>query len=163
MRFVLLLTALVSIAQAAQLPLGISLPSVSSDASTLTPANEEALPISILAHPALPAHKLRFTKPPGDLCERSPKARSWSGYLDVDVDALHRHIEGPDFVSAGNNATIEHFYFWAFESRSGNAETDPTDLWLNGGKVSSICSKIKVLLLTCAPLADPAAPASLAC
>jgi hypothetical protein len=120
MRFATLLLAAAAplLARAAQLPLGLALERTA-DETTL----------HSFKHPAYPAHTLRFTSPPGAICER--QSRSWSGYLDVDVDALHAHEHGASLpLKRSANATHEHFYFWAFESRSEQAAQDPTVLWV---------------------------------
>lgn len=101
---------------------------------------------TVLASDALPAHQLRIKQVPGYLCD--PSVRSFSGYMDVDVDKLRNHyikqvsfgtqsvpsadeVEAFSELATGPRGTIEHFYFWAFESRDKPAD-DPHLLWLNG-------------------------------
>lgn len=123
------------------------------------PGEAETATVKTLRHAGLPAHTLRFVEPPGSICESTEGVRSWSGYLDVDLDALWEH-QGGDKLLAEDYAevdegvkedphpkgVIEHFWFWAFESRSGNAAEDPVVMWLNGGPgCSSGCGMLMEL------------------
>jgi cathepsin A (carboxypeptidase C) len=122
----LLVTAVLTLSRAAQIPfLNSEVPA--HDAASQT--------IGILSHPSFPAHTLRFIQPPGEICESHKGTRSWSGYLDVNLDELwkHKQIHGEAAdEDAHPEGVIEHFWFWAFESRS-NPKEDPTVMWLNGG------------------------------
>ncbi|KDN42497.1 alpha/beta-hydrolase [Tilletiaria anomala UBC 951] len=123
-----------------------------------SPVSDDAT-FTTLQHPALPAHTLRITEVDPDLCER--KARSFSGYMDVDVDRLREHYERHDLYSTSISethldldfdakhvpGTIEHFYFWAFDSRN-DPNNDPHVLWLNGGPG---CSSFTGLLMELGP------------
>ena len=125
-------TALAPLTQAAQIPFSFS----------------DSAELNTLTHPALPAHSLRVTSPPSHLCDSS--VRSYSGYLDVDVDKLREHDLEPSSHKDGNKhprGTMEHFYFWAFESRN-DPKTDPVVLWLNGGPG---CSSFTGLLMELGP------------
>ncbi|GAK68298.1 serine carboxypeptidase [Moesziomyces antarcticus] len=117
----------------------------------------------VLDHPHLPAHSLRVVSPRADLCDASVK--SYSGYLDVDVDALKHDPSSHPRLDSALSATrhekdgrtkgaMEHFYFWAFESRN-DPKTDPVVLWLNGGPG---CSSFTGLLMELGPCnaVDPA-------
>lgn len=119
----LLLSTVASLARTAQIPFL---------SNQVTPSPDKT--ISTLSHPAFPAHTLRFVEPPGEICESHKGTRSWSGYLDVNLDELWKHKKqnGEEIDAAQPNGVIEHFWFWAFESRS-NPKQDPTVMWLNGG------------------------------
>ncbi|SNX85759.1 related to Carboxypeptidase Y precursor [Melanopsichium pennsylvanicum] len=132
-----------AVTQAAQIPF------------SLTHTSSSPAP-SILSHPHLPAHSLRVVSPPSDLCDSTVK--SYSGYLDVDVDRLSKHHSSSSQRSSAFSAlkhekdgstkgAIEHFYFWAFESRN-DPKTDPVVLWLNGGPG---CSSFTGLLMELGP------------
>ena len=147
--FAIWLSAGLTFAKAAQLPLIADITRESHDY-----VNNINRPSTFtFSHPSLPAHTLRFVEPAGDICERHKGTRSWSGYLDVNLgelwekeeqdasngDGLYapRLMEFDDEEVTANkekqpSGVIEHFYFWAFESRS-NPKEDPTVLWLNGG------------------------------
>lgn len=105
----------------------------------------------VLVHPNLPAHSLRVVSPPSSLCDSTVK--SYSGYLDVDVDRLSHHDPSSHLSVAKHEedghtkGAIEHFYFWAFESRN-DPKTDPVVLWLNGGPG---CSSFTGLLMELGP------------
>lgn len=115
-------------------------------------------PAKSLSHPNLPAHSLRVVSPPSLICD--PSVKSYSGYLDVDVDRLSAHDDASAFSTASHEkdgkseGAIEHFYFWAFESRN-DPKTDPVVLWLNGGPG---CSSFTGLLMELGPCnaVDPA-------
>lgn len=95
----------------------------------------ESQTIGLLSSPSYPAHTLRFVQPPGEICESHEGTRSWSGYLDVNLDELwkQKELQGEVLDEASHpKGVIEHFWFWAFESRS-NPKDDPTVMWLNGG------------------------------
>lgn len=121
-------------------------------------AGESPAVVKTLRHAGLPAHTLRFVEPPSSICEQTKGVRSWSGYLDVDLDALWEHEGGDkllaeDYTAEGvtddephPKGVVEHFWFWAFESRSGNAAEDPVVMWLNGGPgCSSGCGMLMEL------------------
>lgn len=141
----------VAIAQAAQIPFNL----------------HQTEPASVLSHPNLPAHSLRVVSPPSSICD--PTVKSYSGYLDVDVDQLSKHHPSPSVSGSESSSAfsaqkhekdgkskgaIEHFYFWAFESRN-DPKTDPVVLWLNGGPG---CSSFTGLLMELGPCnaVDPA-------
>ena len=116
---------------------------------------------NVLEHPNLPAHSLRVVSPPSTLCD--PSVKSYSGYLDVDVDLLSKHhASSPSSAfsiakhekDGRTKGAIEHFYFWAFESRN-DPKNDPVVLWLNGGPG---CSSFTGLLMELGPCnaVDPA-------
>ena len=111
-------------------------------------AAKEAHPdFRMLTHPALPAHTLRLRRVPDGLCEQAGTA-SWSGYLDVDLDVLYaQEDQRQDAQTKQPPGIVEHFYFWAFESRN-NKFTDPVTLWLNGGPG---CSSFTGLLMEIGP------------
>lgn len=141
------LLASMAAVRAVQIPLGMGRPASSAQQAQ----NSD---FRILKHEALPAHKLRVKEVPGDLCD--PSVRSFSGYMDIDVDKLRQHytselgalqsaaegelavaqtsdvVEALSELEAAPTGTIEHFYFWAFESRD-KPDEDPHLLWLNGG------------------------------
>ncbi|SPC63016.1 related to Carboxypeptidase Y precursor [Ustilago sp. UG-2017b] len=138
--FTLLTSITASAIEAAQIP--FSLQSSSS-------------PHKILDHPHLPAHSLRVVSPPSSICDST--VRSYSGYLDVDVDRLSHRFD-PSLSSSPittlkheqegeSKGAIEHFYFWAFESRN-DPKNDPVLLWLNGGPG---CSSFTGLLMELGP------------
>lgn len=140
MKSTLSLLGFASLASAAQLPFLPSTFNGHSIISTIQPSLSESSNQvhQLFTHSALPAHTLRVTQPPQDICERSNGKKSWSGYLDVDVDKLREHnlkhqpdgqsilhsmgeVE-PEFKDQG---VIEHFYFWAFgESEQEGAEEE---------------------------------------
>ncbi|KAK0528814.1 hypothetical protein OC834_003926 [Tilletia horrida] len=114
-------------------------------AQTSTPANANA---KVFAHPSHPAHTLRVVEVPSDLCDTTPGVRSFSGYLDVNVDALRKqHGADARAYDEQDSGIVEHFYFWLFESRSQPA-TDPYVLWLNGGPG---CSSFTGLMMELGP------------
>lgn len=123
----LLSTVALTASEAAQLPFL---------SKTVSSQHQElASIISTFSTPSLPAHTLRFVQPPGDICESHKGTRSWSGYLDVNLDELwkHKQLNGESVDEDEHpKGVIEHFWFWAFESRS-NPKEDPTVMWLNGG------------------------------
>lgn len=121
-----LVLSLTSIVKSAQLPF---LSSTFNGQSTIQPSlSDENKVVETFSHPSLPAHSLRITQPPGEICERSQGKKSWSGYLDVDVDKLREHKllhedgEELDLIHTmgevehqfKEQGVIEHFYFWAF-------------------------------------------------
>lgn len=143
-RFAIASAALAGLLNAAQIPFAL----------------QQTGETSTLAHPSLPAHSLRVVSPPPELCDSTVK--SYSGYLDVDVDKLSKHdpsghsvesIFGSSKHDGKTKGAIEHFYFWAFESRNDPAN-DPVVLWLNGGPG---CSSFTGLLMELGPCnaADP--------
>lgn len=143
-----------AVTEAAQIPLSLQ-------------RSQQQQPAKVLDHPNLPAHSLRVVSPPSSICD--PSVKSYSGYLDVDVDLLSKHdasshdadaFKGSAFSTSKHEkdgktkGAIEHFYFWAFESRN-DPKTDPVVLWLNGGPG---CSSFTGLLMELGPCnaVDPA-------
>lgn len=123
----LLLSAVASLSYAAQVPF--------LNDKVVASTNQQHNTVSTFTHPAFPAHTLRFVQPPGEICESHKGTRSWSGYLDVNLDELWKHEEHHEEENvdpAKPAGVIEHFWFWAFESRS-DPKNDPTVMWLNGG------------------------------
>jgi cathepsin A (carboxypeptidase C) len=138
----LLFSTSVSLVSAAQIPFASHEVAISPSATYDAPSQL----VGTFSHPKFPAHALRFVQPPGDICE-SHGTRSWSGYLDVDLDKLWKQNDELNIAQAGKNDTgvVEHFYFWAFESRN-NPKEDPTVMWLNGGPgCSSGCGMLMEL------------------
>lgn len=142
--------AAASLAQPAQIPFGGKPSTLQQQHSAAVAEDKGRDTIFVLKSPSFPAHTLRFVEPPGDICESHPGTRSWSGYLDVDLDALWEHEQQAEQQNGGQlyaerlrekvsseggkhpKGVVEHFYFWAFESRD-NPKHDATVLWLNGG------------------------------
>lgn len=135
-----LLLALVATVRAAQVPFQLQ---------GKEPADVNPSEYSVLSHPSLPAHSLRLRRVPDGVCERQPGVASWSGYLDVDLDMLYAEEEKNIGVKKTRPppGIVEHFYFWAFESRN-DKQTDPVTLWLNGGPG---CSSFTGLLMELGP------------
>lgn len=136
-----------AVTQAAQIPFSLQ-------------RSQNEQPAKLLEHANLPAHSLRVVSPPSSICD--PSVKSYSGYLDVDVDLLSKHDSHSNGAISINKhekdghtkGAIEHFYFWAFESRN-DPKTDPVVLWLNGGPG---CSSFTGLLMELGPCnaVDPA-------
>ncbi|KAJ9474169.1 putative serine carboxypeptidase [Pseudozyma hubeiensis] len=142
--FIAVAMAAAAVTQAAQIPFSLQ----------RSHQQQPQEPAAVLEHPHLPAHSLRVVSPPPSICD--PSVKSYSGYLDVDVDLLSKH-DSPHSNGAFSinkhekdgrtKGAIEHFYFWAFESRN-DPKTDPVVLWLNGGPG---CSSFTGLLMELGP------------
>ncbi|KAK4552518.1 hypothetical protein LTR86_010362 [Recurvomyces mirabilis] len=58
-------------------------------------------------------YTVRYKQVPDGICETTSGVKSYSGYVDVDVD--------------------QHLFFWFFEARNVDPQNAPVTLWLNGG------------------------------
>ncbi|CAD6884379.1 unnamed protein product [Tilletia laevis] len=122
-------------------------PSLNALPQSLQQAAAAATGHRILTHPSLPAHSLRVVEVPSEVCDTTKGVRSWSGYLDVNVDQLRKQHADARAYDVTDTGITEHFYFWLFESRS-NPATDPYVLWLNGGPG---CSSFTGLMMELGP------------
>jgi hypothetical protein len=79
-------------------------------AAGVLPAHVPVDPSGVITISSPGGVQIRYKEP--GICETTPGVRSYSGYVDLDVDT--------------------HIFFWFFEARQ-NASSAPITLWLTGG------------------------------